>query len=79
MVAIRAKFDGKTFVPTEPLDLPRGTEVTVHVDQPTPPVSDAAPVSALEWLANNVIDDDNLPTDLSYQHDHYLYGSPKKP
>lgn len=22
---------------------------------------------------------DELPEDLSYQHDHYLYGLPKKP
>lgn len=22
---------------------------------------------------------ETLPTDLAYQHDHYLYGTPKKP
>lgn len=29
--AIEVVFDGKTFVPTEPVDLPAGTKVTVEV------------------------------------------------
>lgn len=35
--------------------------------------------SALRWLAENSVDDESLPADLGYQHDHYLYGTPKKP
>jgi hypothetical protein len=34
--------------------------------------------SVLDWLAENAVADDSLPTDFSYQHDHYLYGTPKK-
>jgi hypothetical protein len=30
-------------------------------------------------MAENAVQDDSLPTDLSYQLDHYLYGTPKKP
>jgi hypothetical protein len=36
------------------------------------------PRSCLEWLAKNAVDVPELPTDLAHQHDHYLYGSPKK-
>jgi hypothetical protein len=32
----------------------------------------------LDWIVANRITSDDLPTDLSYQHDHYLYGTPKK-
>jgi len=28
---------------------------------------------ALEWLAENAVEDD-LPSDLSLEHDRYLYG-----
>ena len=81
MVAIKAKFDGKVFIPDEPPALNPGESVVLHVE--AAPAADRAPtsppVSALEWLANNAVDDDNLPADLSYQLDHYLYGTPKKP
>jgi hypothetical protein len=36
-----------------------------------------SPQSALQWLAENAVDDE-LPSDLSTQHDHYLYGTPKR-
>jgi hypothetical protein len=45
------------------------------------PLADSAveesPQSALQWLAENAVDDE-LPRDLSAQHDHYLYGTPKR-
>lgn len=34
-------------------------------------------VSLLSELAECALDDD-LPTDLAKQHDHYLYGTPRK-
>jgi hypothetical protein len=41
--AIEAVFDGKTFVPTGPVDLPAGTKVTVEVPQDAPGVSAGPP------------------------------------
>jgi len=35
------------------------------------------PQSALQWLAENAVQDE-LPVDLSSQHDHYLYGTPRR-
>lgn len=34
--------------------------------------------SALVWIAANAVENDALPTDLADEHDHYLYGRPKK-
>ena len=33
MTAIRAHFDGKTIVPDEPVDLPKGRPLIIHVEQ----------------------------------------------
>ncbi len=41
------------------------------------PPRESAPQSALPWLAENAVDDE-LPADLSAQHDHYLYRTPKR-
>jgi hypothetical protein len=34
--------------------------------------------SALQWMADNAVADDGLPPDLAHEHDHYLYGTPRK-
>lgn len=41
--AIEAVFDGKTFVPTGPVDLPTGTKVTVDVPDHAPGMSVGPP------------------------------------
>ena len=79
---ISAHFDGEHFVPDEPVvGLAPGDRVEVVPAPATPPASARpdAGKSALRWLAENPIEDDGLPADLGYQHDHYLYGTPKKP
>lgn len=77
MVAVRAHFNGKVIVPDEPLDLPKDQPLIVEVRLAR---SKKKPKkqSALDWIAENAVADDSLPTDLSYQLDHYLYGTPKK-
>lgn len=75
MIAVKAHFDGKVIVPDEPLDLPKGQVITVHIAlQP----KEGTTASVFDWILANPVDDESLPTDLSYQHDHYLYGTPKK-
>jgi hypothetical protein len=51
----------------------------VHVETPgsVELAEESAPLDALQWLAENAVDDE-LPSDLSAQHDHYLYGTPKR-
>jgi hypothetical protein len=79
MIAFSAHFDGKVIVPEQPVDLPRDRPFVVHVETFGGPDSAAekAPVNALQWLAENAVDDD-LPVDLSAQHDHHLYGTPRR-
>ena len=87
MVAVKAHFDGKVIVLDEPVDLPKGKPLLVQIDvvqQPKPPKPAKKPKrrrkgqSFWDWLAENAVDD-TLPADLGHQHDHYLYGTPKKP
>ena len=75
-MTVNAHFDGKVIVPDEPLDLPANQALIVQIER----VGALKPAdeSALAWIAANAVDSDALPTDLADQHDHYLYGRPKK-
>jgi hypothetical protein len=77
MVAVKAHFDGKVIVPDEPVDLPKDQPLIVQI-RVAPSNKKRRRQSVLDWLAENAVADDSLPTDLSYQLDHYLYGTPKK-
>ena len=77
MVAFKARFDGKVLIPDEPVDLPRGQQLTVRIDA-SEPTEEKPSASALQWLAEHSVDDPSLPNDLSDNLDHYLYGLPKK-
>jgi hypothetical protein len=76
MVTVNAHFDGKAIVPDEPLDLPPNQALIVQIERVG--ALEPAEESALAWIAANAVDSDALPTDLADQHDHYLYGRPKK-
>jgi predicted DNA-binding antitoxin AbrB/MazE fold protein len=81
-MVIHAVYENGVFRPTEPVDLPENCEVKVLVDvangtdAPKSPTSTLARLAALasEYPANP-----SLPSDLAQQHDHYLYGAPKRP
>jgi hypothetical protein len=76
---ISAHFDGEHFVPDEPVvGIAPGEHVqVVAVAKPAPTAEPAK--NFWQWLVDNPIPDDGLPADLGYQHDHYLYGTPKVP
>jgi hypothetical protein len=78
MVAIKGHFDGKVFVPDEPVNLPRGQSVLLHVQRTDAPASDTNNCesiwSTLQQYAGTV----EAPADWSAEHDHYLYGTPKR-
>ena len=79
MIAFNAHFDGKVIVPEHPVDLPVDRAFVVHVETSrqagSEPISGA--LSGLQWLADNAVEDE-LPSDLAAQHDHYLYGTAKR-
>ena len=69
---ISAHFDGKVLVPDEPVQLPVGQTLRVHLE--IPEVNAPRFADLLQFAA----DLPDAPADLASQHDHYLYGSPKK-
>jgi hypothetical protein len=79
MIDFNAHFDGRVIVPGQDVDLPRDRSFVVHVETSggMDPAAVSSPQSALQWLAENAVDD-GLPSDLSAQHDHYIYGTPKR-
>jgi hypothetical protein len=79
MLDFNAHFDGKVIVPEQAVELPRGRSFVVHVEisGDADAAAKESPQSALQWLAENAVEDE-LPVDLSAQHDHYLYGTPKR-
>jgi hypothetical protein len=79
MRTVKARFDGRVFVPEQPVDVPVGSVLEIPLAGPCgealapPPL--AALLAALEqWPANP-----EWPADGAAQHDHYLCGTPKTP
>jgi hypothetical protein len=77
MIAINAHYDGRFIIPDEPVDLPPNQALIVRIEAKNVDKSPAGE-SALVWLAANASESTDLPSDLSHQHDHYLYGVPKR-
>jgi hypothetical protein len=73
MATIRAHYDGKVFIPDEPVGIPPNTPVRLELttEGSEPPLADLAK------LANSLADVAEWPADGAAQVDHYLYGSPK--
>jgi hypothetical protein len=65
-------FDGKVIVPDQPLSLPIGEKLQVRVEEAS---GGKGQFAALAQFAADLPDS---PGDLSAQHDHYLYGTPKR-
>jgi hypothetical protein len=66
-----AHYDGRVIVPDQPVSLPVGQKLHVRVEAP-------AEQGQFADLARFAADLPDSPGDLSTQHDHYLYGTPKR-
>ena len=75
MTSIRAHFDGKVFVPDEPVLLPPDAAVRLLV---APDADGDRPLLELARLAAQFPDDPDWPADGAAEIDHYLYGTPKR-
>ena len=69
---ITAHFDGAVLVPDEPVQLPIGQPLRISVE-----LEDSAATRFAD-LFDFSVDMPDAPPDLAAQHDHYLYGSPKR-
>jgi hypothetical protein len=77
MVTLKARFDGRVFVPEEPVNLPVGCVLEISIAA-LPNGSTLTTLRQLAEIAGQFPANPDLPTDLGAQHDHYLYGTPKR-
>jgi hypothetical protein len=75
---IKAHFDGKVFVPDEPVDVPAGQPVTIQVGPDANLPSEPGTLADLADWAETLAPLPDSPGDAAAQHDHYLYGTPKR-
>jgi hypothetical protein len=78
-MTIRAHFDGRTLVPDELLDLPMDCRVELEVRRIVEPSAGVAtPLQEFAARLAEIPDNPDSPADGAMQHDHYLYGTPKR-
>jgi predicted DNA-binding antitoxin AbrB/MazE fold protein len=78
---IHAVYENGVFRPTDPVTLPENCPVALVVHQESAAKSQSdgtAPLTKLAALAGAHPENPALPSDLAAQHDHYLYGTPKR-
>ena len=83
MMSFRAHYDGSVFVPDEPVDLPVHCPVDVTASSLLEPedgqgIGEIPPLMRLVRAIEELPPIMDLPTDAAAQHDHYLYGTPKR-
>ena len=71
---LKVLFDGTVFRPSGPVDLEAGKKYTITI-QLTPENSDATADPAYDIASLAV---DTHVSDLAAEHDHHLYGTPKR-
>ena len=74
-LTIRVVFDGEVLRPEEPLDLQPNRRYAVTI---TEAGEDVAPAPGILDDLLDLAADFELPSDFAEQHDHYLYGTPKR-
>lgn len=78
MIQFSAHFDGQNICPDEPVSLPEGVSLRVTVDEAAtnlPTTNGSLDLFERLEAKAGLIDG---PTDWAAEHDHYLYGAPKK-
>jgi len=71
--AIRTTYDGHSFHVTEPIDIATNSECLIYIEQVEPQKTP----DAIDYLFS-IAGTAHGPPDQSLEHDHYLYGTPKK-
>jgi hypothetical protein len=78
MTTLTARFDGKVLIPDQPVMLPMNCALKVQVEPMQQVLPSDAPLHSLVELAKRFPATDGS-RDGAAQHDHYLYGLPKRP
>jgi hypothetical protein len=68
-------FDGEVFRPSGPIDLEPSTSCVITIVSQVPPTKKAEEAwDVLDRMTGTI----EGPEDWSAEHDHYLYGTPKR-
>lgn len=78
-MVVHAVYENGVFRPTQPIELPENSQVDLVIQKLPGDSSTTAPLAKIAAIAAAFRENQDLPTDLAQQHDHYLYGTPKKP
>lgn len=78
MQPIHAVYENGIFRPIDPVQLPDRCEVEITVRSQSAGIAQNTLVRLAE-IGRQFPANPDLPTDLAAQHDHYLYGLPKRP
>ena len=77
MSTVKVRFDGRVFVPEEPVNIPAGS--VLELTLPTPDANgQERPLIGLAKLAASFPSDPDWPEDFAAQYEHYIYGQPKQ-
>lgn len=71
--AIRAIYDGKSFQVSDPVDIAPNSECLIYIKE----IQQKKTEDAIDFLFS-IEGTAHGPDDQSIEHDHYLYGTPKK-
>ncbi len=77
-MTLKVHFDGRVLVPDEPVNLPVNCALQIQVEPVKALAKTEKPLLKLVELARK-FPLSHGPTDGAAQHDHYLYGLPKRP
>jgi predicted DNA-binding antitoxin AbrB/MazE fold protein len=77
-MTIQAIYKNGVFTPLEAIQLPENSQVEISIKAADPAGGHPGLAPLLE-IARKYPHDPRTPTDLAAQHDHYLYGTPKRP
>jgi hypothetical protein len=78
MTTLVVHFDGHVLVPENPVALPTDCLQEVRVTPLKRDTKASRPLVALAALAHQFSPNPDSPGDAAAQHDHYLYGTPRK-
>ncbi len=81
---INAIYENGVFTPVDAVDLPEKRRVRLSIESAEPLETSAEasgnrPLLALAEIAHRYPRNPDAPIDGAAQHDHYLYGTPKRP
>ena len=79
---LRVRFDGHVLIPEQPVNLPENCALDVEITVPLESSKKTPARPALEELAEIAAafpENPDAQPDGAAQHDHYLYGVPKRP